>query len=323
MYAAGEMDGGFFFSYSDIVFAPRRRAAAGGGRRRQQRQRRPIVDRRWADAYVGRTLHPIPEAELARVPAGPAVPADQAVTRVGKLASRPRTPRASSSAWPGSPTPAARALREVWQQAVATTGLEAPFGRAKALRNAYLTDALNAMAEAGVPPAAGVHRRPVARDRHRSGSGGGRTARRALARPLAGVPRCRPRIPRTGCTGWTRTNGWRRRPPIWPRGARPWQRRAIASGRDPRPPRGGHGGERRAVAGGAPRLGPQLHGARRGAGGRRTTSPTAVRDAARLLRETPPQAPALVKLGTARPGARSTPPRRSSTGRTRRRQLGA
>jgi NDP-sugar pyrophosphorylase family protein len=32
---------------------------------------------------------------------------------------------------------------------VATTGLEAPFGRAKLLRNAYLTDALNAMAQAG------------------------------------------------------------------------------------------------------------------------------------------------------------------------------
>jgi hypothetical protein len=45
-----------------------------------------IVDRRWADAYVGRTLHPIPEAELARVDT---VSGDEAVTRVGKLAVTP------------------------------------------------------------------------------------------------------------------------------------------------------------------------------------------------------------------------------------------
>jgi hypothetical protein len=47
-----------------------------------------------------------------------------------------------------SPTGAA-ALIETWQEAVRTGGLDAPFGRAKTLRQAYLTDALNAMAATG------------------------------------------------------------------------------------------------------------------------------------------------------------------------------
>jgi L-glutamine-phosphate cytidylyltransferase len=150
MYAAGEMDGGFFFSYSDIVFAPdvtQKLAAAAAS---SNAAAALIVDRRWADAYVGRTLHPIPEAELARVQPGPgADPADASVTRVGKLAVTPEDAAGEFIGLAWFSDAGGRALREVWQRAVATTGLEAPFGRAKALRNAYLTDALNAMAEAG------------------------------------------------------------------------------------------------------------------------------------------------------------------------------
>jgi L-glutamine-phosphate cytidylyltransferase len=146
MYAAGEMDGGFFFSYSDIVFAPdvtRKLAAAAAA---SDASAALIVDRRWADAYVGRTLHPIPEAELARVDTGNG---GEAVTRVGKLAVTPEQAAGEFIGLAWFSDTGGRALREVWQQAVATTGLEAPFGRAKLLRNAYLTDALNAMAQAG------------------------------------------------------------------------------------------------------------------------------------------------------------------------------
>lgn len=148
MYAAEEMDQGFFFSYSDIVFAPdvtQKLAAAAGSA--ADLGAALIVDRRWHEAYVGRTLHPIPEAELARVEADPG--GGERVTRVGKLAVPPEQAAGEfiGLAW-FSPA-GARALRGVWQQALASTGLEAPFGRAKALRNAYLTDALNAMAEAG------------------------------------------------------------------------------------------------------------------------------------------------------------------------------
>jgi len=49
-YAEHEMDGGFLFSYSDIVFAPdhaRRLATAPGAVAL-------VVDRRWRDAYDGR-----------------------------------------------------------------------------------------------------------------------------------------------------------------------------------------------------------------------------------------------------------------------------
>ena len=77
LYAEREMKDGFLFSYSDIVFAPehaRRLAEAPG----------PValvIDRRWRDAYEGRTLHPVSEAELARVEGAGAA---AAVTRVGK-----------------------------------------------------------------------------------------------------------------------------------------------------------------------------------------------------------------------------------------------
>jgi choline kinase len=141
MYAAAEMDGGFYFSYSDIVFAP-----AVARQLRQESEDDPpaalIVDRRWEDAYVGRTLHPVSEAELAKVVDGrvsqvgkKAVPQEQAIGEFIGLA------RFSDAG--------AKLLREVWANALAG-GLEKPFGRAAVLRNAYLTDALNAMADGGV-----------------------------------------------------------------------------------------------------------------------------------------------------------------------------
>jgi NDP-sugar pyrophosphorylase family protein len=40
-------------------------------------------------------------------------------------------------------------LTKTWRAALGASGLDAPFGRAKTLRQAYLTDALNAMVGAG------------------------------------------------------------------------------------------------------------------------------------------------------------------------------
>jgi len=141
LYAAAEMDGPFLFSYSDIVFAPAhaRLAAASTA------DVGLTIDRLWKDTYVGRVHHPISEAELASVketPAGPfvdrvgktVVPADQAVGEFTGLA------KFSAAG--------AAALRDVWARALAG-GLEAPFGRAAHLRQAYLSDALNAMADGG------------------------------------------------------------------------------------------------------------------------------------------------------------------------------
>jgi len=142
-FAEAEMDGGFLFSYSDIVFAPAhaRLVAASTD------DVGLVIDRRWRDTYVGRALHPISEAELASVidgPGGPrvdrvgktVVPADEAVGEFIGLA------RFSAAG--------ARAVRGVWTRArQGEGGLEAPFGRAARLRQAYLSDALNALADGG------------------------------------------------------------------------------------------------------------------------------------------------------------------------------
>lgn len=141
LHAAAEMDTGFVFSYADIVYAPEvvRRLVHEA----PAADVALVVDRGWQEAYAGRTEHPVSEAELARLDGR------GAVVRVGKQAV---TPEDAAGEFIGlarfSPAGAA-ALRAVWEGALAGAGLEAPFGRAPALRQAYLTDALNAMAERG------------------------------------------------------------------------------------------------------------------------------------------------------------------------------
>jgi choline kinase len=141
-YAEAEMEGGFLFTYSDIVFSAEhaRRVAAATA---------PIgliVDRRWRDAYEGRTLHPVSEAELARVEG---TAADAIVTRVGKrLVAAEEAAGEFTGLARFTPTGAA-ALRGVWAEALGR-GMDAPFGAAATLRQAYLSDGLNAVAASGV-----------------------------------------------------------------------------------------------------------------------------------------------------------------------------
>ncbi len=145
--AADELDGGFFFSYSDIVYAPGVVGALVAEARGGAADAALVVDRDWQATYVGRTLHPLPEAELARVdPDGDGV---GRVTRVGKLAVPAEQAAGEFIGLAWFSADGARALRATWEEALRAGGLESPFGRAAALRNAYLTDALNAMAEAG------------------------------------------------------------------------------------------------------------------------------------------------------------------------------
>lgn len=141
MYAAGEMDGGFFFSYSDIVFAPSVVA----------RLARPeeddaagalIVDRRWQDAYEGRTEHPESEAELTLVRAG-------SVARVGKRLVERGDAAGEFIGLGRLSAVGADALRDVWTDALRDVGLDRPFGNAASLRQTYLTDGLNALIAAG------------------------------------------------------------------------------------------------------------------------------------------------------------------------------
>ena len=147
MYAAEEFSGGFYFSYCDIVYAPSvvtRLAAAA----QNLAVASLIIDRRWADAYHGRTLHPVSEAELAAVdPGGPA--RDSHVLQVGKGAVAASQAVGEFIGLAHFSPAGATALVSRWQAALKAAGLEAPFGRAKTLRQAYLTDALNAMAGAG------------------------------------------------------------------------------------------------------------------------------------------------------------------------------
>ena len=143
MYATPELGDGFLFSYSDIVFAKEhaRRVSEARGAVAL------VIDRRWRDAYDGRQLHPVSEAELARVEPGPDGPR---VIRVGKtLVSADEAAGEFIGLARFSPEGAA-GLDAVWRDAL-SAGLERPFGNAKTLRNAYLSDALNAMAERGVP----------------------------------------------------------------------------------------------------------------------------------------------------------------------------
>ena len=133
LYAEAEMDDGFLFTYSDIVFSREhaRRVAAANG---------PvalIVDRRWRDAYEGRTLHPVSEAELARVTgAGD----DAAVTRVGKRLVAAEEAAGEFTGLARFAPAGAAALRAVWAEALGR-GLDSPFGAAATLRQAYLTTA--------------------------------------------------------------------------------------------------------------------------------------------------------------------------------------
>jgi choline kinase len=141
-YAEHEMQGGFLFSYSDIVFAPahaRRLAAAPG-------TVALVVDRRWRDAYEGRTQHPVSEAELARVDgAGSAL----RISRVGKRLVAAEEAAGEFIGLARFSADGARTLAEVWREALAH-GLAAPFGAAASLAQAYLTDGLNAVTERGV-----------------------------------------------------------------------------------------------------------------------------------------------------------------------------
>jgi L-glutamine-phosphate cytidylyltransferase len=146
MYAAGEFGGGFYFSYCDIVYAPAAALALAVAAKPESAAASLVVDRRWADTYQGRDLHPISEAELAEVEAR----ADgNRVLRVGKQV----VPRAQAAGefigLAHFSAGGAAALEYIWHSALASGGLEAPFGRAKSLRQAYLTDALNTMASRG------------------------------------------------------------------------------------------------------------------------------------------------------------------------------
>jgi choline kinase len=140
-HAEHEMRSGFLFSYSDIVFATEhaRRVAASDA------DVALVVDRRWRDAYVGRIQHPVSEAELVAVEDGVDGPR---VRRVGKRVVAAEEAAGEFIGLAKMSAAGAAALHGVWARALAR-GLDHPFGQAASLRQAYLSDALNQMADEG------------------------------------------------------------------------------------------------------------------------------------------------------------------------------
>jgi choline kinase len=131
------MEGGFLFSYSDIVF--RREVARAAAE--SAADYGLIVDRRWAEAYQGRDLHPISEAELARVE-------DGRVLSVGKRKVAAAEAHGEFIGLARFSAGAAATLRREYRRLERELG-GGPFGDAKRFEVAYLTDLLNHLIGAG------------------------------------------------------------------------------------------------------------------------------------------------------------------------------
>jgi len=137
MCASSELGSGCFFSYCDIVYAQSavaRLAAVAGTAHGSL-----VVDRRWADTYAGRTLHPVAEAELVSLDAA------NSLRQLGKGAVPPSEAAGEFIGLAHFSPEGGQAIAQIWRAALAGGGLASPFGRAKTLAQAYLTDALNVM----------------------------------------------------------------------------------------------------------------------------------------------------------------------------------
>ncbi len=141
--AREHLDGAFLVTYSDIIYTPEvvQRCVASPG------DIALIIDRDFRDVYEGRTDHPLEEAEVSDLTD------DGLVRRVGKRALPAGDAwgefiglakfSAAGAAW----------LCDAWDELVREyDGREGqPFQRAKAFRNAYLTDMLQHLIDAGRP----------------------------------------------------------------------------------------------------------------------------------------------------------------------------
>jgi len=148
--AEEEIDGPVLLTYSDIIFTPEvvRRLVASEG------DICLIIDRAFRDVYVGRSDHPLPEAEVSDL--------DERglVRRVGKRALPPEDAYGEFIGLAKLSAAGAGWMRDAWRELQgAYRGRETePFQRAPSFRAAYLTDILQHLIEAGRP----VH--PVAID---------------------------------------------------------------------------------------------------------------------------------------------------------------
>jgi len=139
-YAAPEIGSEpFLFTYCDIVFHPDvvKKTIASPG------DFALVVDREWQRAYEGRTLHPLPEAELTQVRDGAIVEVGKRVSAEGTLGEFIGLMKVSARG--------AAVLAETWRDVRARyQGREdQPFHRAAQFRKAYLTDMLQELVARG------------------------------------------------------------------------------------------------------------------------------------------------------------------------------
>jgi choline kinase len=143
--AESELDGPFLVTYGDIIYTPEVVAAlmASPG------DIALVIDRDFRDVYVGRSEHPLAEAEVSDLDD------DGNVARVGKRALAPEDAWGEFIGLAKFSGEGARWMREAWIELRAEyAGRDNdPFQRAKAFRNAYLTDMLQHLIDAGHPVA--------------------------------------------------------------------------------------------------------------------------------------------------------------------------
>jgi choline kinase len=140
--AESRMDGGFFFSYADIVFAEDVAAALA----RAEGDFCLIVDEGYAEVYEGRTEHPFTEAEVTKLAP------DGSVAAVGKRAVPVEEAIGEFIGLAKFSAKGASVLREAWAELQRTYAgrEEEPFVRAPRWRVAYLTDLLQWLIDRGV-----------------------------------------------------------------------------------------------------------------------------------------------------------------------------
>ncbi len=141
--ALEELHGPVYLTYSDIIFTPQvtRALADADG------DICLVIDRAFKDIYVGRTEHPLEEGEVSDLDA------DGKVKRVGKKALPPEEAFGEFIGLVKLSAAGARWMRDgLVELAQRYAGREdEPYQRAARYRNAYLTDLLQELIDAGKP----------------------------------------------------------------------------------------------------------------------------------------------------------------------------
>ena len=140
-YAEEELEGPVLLSYSDIIYTPE----VVGALMSSSADISLVVDREFRRIYEGRSDHPLEEAEVAKLDSS------GLVTSVGKRAHPPAEARGEFIGLAKLSSRGTGLLRDTWTRLCQDyEGREdQPFVRAPSFRQAYLTDLLQHLIDAG------------------------------------------------------------------------------------------------------------------------------------------------------------------------------